>query len=79
MGGRGGKMKEHNESTLPKWAQKRLNDLRYEIERRESLKKLHGLLVEPNREWFTIPGPKVAERYVTLFSLHENNAHATIS
>lgn len=50
-------IKGHNISTLPKWAQGHINELEYEIRHRESLKQLHAVLSEPNRDWFTLPDP----------------------
>lgn len=45
--------KSHDEKKLPKWAQKRLDDLRYQIKMLQSLKKAHNVLND--KEWFTIP------------------------
>jgi hypothetical protein len=44
-------------SLLPKWAQRRIKDLEYEVQSREALKNLHSLLADKNRDWFTLPNP----------------------
>lgn len=52
-------MPQHDESTLPRWAQHRLEEARREVEeaRREveQLRAAHAVLL--NRRWFTIQGP----------------------
>jgi len=39
---------------LPKWAQRHIEDLNREIERRDGLVKAHALLCKEQREWFII-------------------------
>ena len=74
---------KHNEKKLPKWVQKRLEDLRWEIQQlthsMDELKKAHAVLID--REWQTIPGPtKYDEQdYYHLFTLHPNGAHPICS
>lgn len=45
-----------DESKLPKWAQKRLEELRFELDRLKAVEAAHA--VTAGREWFTIPGPQ---------------------
>lgn len=77
--------KEHNEATLPKWAQRRLaeerlksSDLRDELDR---TKAASAVLHE--REWFTLPGPTQNDEWpkdvIRLFVLSRNNAHPVCS
>lgn len=44
-------------SLLPKWAQRKIKDLEFEVQSREALKNLHGLLSDKDRDWFTLPNP----------------------
>lgn len=69
-------MKDHDETRLPKWAQERMTELRREVNRRDGLQKLHAVLCEPEREWFTIPGPPFNsdEKHRNLFVLSRNSA-----
>ncbi len=50
-------MKQHDETLLPIWAQKQLNDLRNTIQGLESYRKLHAVLSDKDRDWFTLPDP----------------------
>lgn len=50
-------MKEHNENTLPKWAQNRLVGLRDAIDSLEGLRKLSGFLADDERDWFVLTDP----------------------
>lgn len=67
----------HDETKLPKWAQDRLNGFRREIIGLEGLKKLHGLLADKDRDWFTIPGPipNAGKESITLHVFYPNHAH----
>jgi hypothetical protein len=47
----------HIIETLPKWAQSLIWDMEWEILHRESLKQLHTVLADPDRNWFTLPDP----------------------
>jgi len=69
-------MRDHDETKLPKWAQDRMTELRREVERRDGLQKLHYILCEPEREWFTFPGPSFGsgEEYRKLFLLNRDSA-----
>lgn len=42
----------HDESKLPKWAQRKLDELRMEISRLQVLGEAHAVLMD--REWFTL-------------------------
>lgn len=69
---------QHDESKLPKWTQKRLNDLRAEIRRLQALEEAHMVLQE--RRWFTLRDSTLKERSSTkLFVLYENGAHCVCS
>ena len=52
-------MKEnnHKESILPKWARQRLSSLRTTIYELESYRKMHAVLSDKERDWFTLPDP----------------------
>ncbi len=71
---------QHDEKSLPKWAQTIINDLRIELmfaqERRESVEAVNRIMCRPKREWFTIPGPKFneGEDHRDLFVLDRNRA-----
>lgn len=49
-------MAEHDESKLPKWAQERLNRLRFDLQEaktlRDGVEQAHSVLF--NRNWFTL-------------------------
>jgi hypothetical protein len=47
----------HDEDTLPIWARKRLSDLRNIVVELESYRKLHAILSDKDRDWFTLPNP----------------------
>ncbi|OGW44432.1 MAG: hypothetical protein A2Y66_01685 [Nitrospirae bacterium RBG_13_41_22] len=75
-------MKEHNEKTLQKWAQKRLNDLRWEFDKYktktddqiENLKMINAI-VDSNKHWFVIQGPPIdkGKEYTHLWIIHDND------
>ena len=46
----------HDESKLPKWAQKRLNDLRQEVASLENLKTIHAILSDKDPNWSSLTG-----------------------
>jgi len=50
-------MKEHNENTLPKWVQKKLNELRTTVRELETYRTMHAVLEDKERDWFTLPDP----------------------
>jgi hypothetical protein len=68
---------DHDETKLPKWAQKRLEDLRFEVDGLQGLKKLHGLLADKDRDWYTVPGPApdAGKESITLHVFYPNHAH----
>jgi len=70
-----------DETKLPKWAQKRLADLRLRIQRLERLREAHAVLKD--REWFVINGPvdpgEFPNDIIRLFVLSQNSAHAVCS
>lgn len=69
---------QYNESKLPKWAQKRLNDLRLEIQRLQALERAHCVL--HNRRWFVLNDSKAGQQpHTKLFVLYENGAHPVCS
>lgn len=76
-------MSKHDETKLPKWAQKQLADLRYELDSLNGRYERMGQAEEVlhNRDWFTIPGPrKEAEiESYSLFRLYTNGAHPVCS
>ena len=64
--------------TLPKWAQRHIQNLRREIDRRDSLVTAHSLLCEQNRDWFTIRGSK-RDGSMKLWLLNHDQPHAVCS
>ena len=68
----------YNEATLPKWAQKRLENMRHVIGRLEGLRSLHALLAEKRRSWFTLQGPPPRNKRETtkLWILDADNPYA---
>lgn len=46
---------QHDERTLPRWAQRRLRSLRLRVDALQSLRTAHSVLQD--RDWFTLPGP----------------------
>ncbi len=48
---------EPDESRLPVWARLRLKNLRNTIQELESYRKMHAVLVDKDRDWFTLPNP----------------------
>ncbi len=48
---------EHDDKMLPQWAQKQLSDLRATVQELESYRKLHAVLSDKDRDWFTLPDP----------------------
>lgn len=73
---------EEYEKKLPKWAQKKLEDMRRRIEDLERMREAHSVL--SNREWFTIHGPSQNDGdkkwdVRTLFFLHDNGTQAVCS
>jgi hypothetical protein len=78
--------RKHDESKLPKWAQKKLAEQRQEIKLLQSLKEAHAVL--DKREWFTIPGPPADKRgrssysgdnVYNLWTLSNSGAHPVCS
>lgn len=69
-------MKDHDETKLPKWAQERMAELRREVARCDGLQKLHHVMCEPERDWYTFPGPPFdsGEEYRKLFLLNRDSA-----
>jgi hypothetical protein len=73
--------REHDETTLPRWAQDRLASLRSTIEQQRqdlgALSVAHAVLSEGHR-WFIIPGPDFheGEERRGLFVLSRNQAVA---
>ena len=51
------KSKQYNESKLPIWAQLRIKNLRTTIQELESYRKMHAVLEDKERDWFTLPDP----------------------
>jgi hypothetical protein len=75
-------MKEEREKKLPKWAQKKLDEMRHRIEDLERMREANSVL--SNREWFTIQGPGLNDADKPwderkLFFLHENGAQPVCS
>ena len=70
----------HDEAKLPKWAQNRLTDLRHEIQALQSLKQIHAILCDRDRDWFTIRNI-VADGmdHNNLWVLHANNPQPVCS
>ena len=68
----------YDENKLPKWAKQRLEDLRHEIIALQSLKKLHALLSDKDRDWFVIKGPEpnTGEDHINLWVLYPNKPHS---
>jgi hypothetical protein len=46
-----------DESRLPKWVQKKIGDLQMTIQELEAYRKLHAVLSDKDRDWFTLPDP----------------------
>ena len=71
-------MATHEIRTLPKWAQKLLDDHHRELDRQrhelENTRKAHAVLT--NREWFVLSGPDFADKDEVrgLFVLSRNHA-----
>ena len=67
----------HKESTLPLWAQEKLNDLRLELEfskeKCENLQKAHDIL--KGKEWFKLTGPNPTDtdEYINLWTLTDHS------
>ena len=68
---------KHDETKLPKWAQIQIANLRREI---ESIKKIHAILSDQDRDWFQIRDvvPE-EEQSVTLWILRPNTPTAICS
>jgi hypothetical protein len=62
---------------LPKWAQKHISDLEWEVKRRDGLVNAHAVLCETDKSWFTIPNK--TEDVMTLWLLFKNCPHAVCS
>ena len=73
-------MTDRDESKLPKWAQVRMaalrSELRWASEKLETVQAMNRLMAEPQRDWFTIPGPALLddENERPLFVLDRNGA-----
>jgi hypothetical protein len=74
-------MKEHKIESLPKWAQDKILILEFEIQRRESLKQLHAVLADPDRDWFTLPDPVGGchEEHLNLWILDKDHPFSICS
>lgn len=71
----------HDESKLPKWAQERLADVRQTAadlrEELETIRLMNAVLQNPDRHWFTLPGPSEQTKDpepLVLFFLERNQA-----
>ena len=62
---------------LPKWAQKCIDDLIFEVNRRDGLVVAHGLLCDEKRDWFTIPNK--SEGTMHLWLLNKDRPHSICS
>ena len=73
--------KPHKLETLPKWAQYYINHLQCEIQRRESLKQLHAVLSDTDRDWFTLPDPVGGchEEHLNLWILDKDHPFSVCS
>ena len=73
--------KQLDETKLPKWAQTEISSLRDQIDELQTLKKLHGVLSNKNRDWYTIagPNPNVGEDHIRLWVLYPDQPHAVCS
>ena len=70
----------HDERKLPIWARKRIKDLEFKIERLQSLKNIHAILSDVDRDWFPISGPTLeGDDYITLWILNPNKPHPVCS
>ncbi len=49
--------KEHDEKVLPKWAQNRLEELRFAVKSLEGLRQLSNFLADDERDWFVLSDP----------------------
>ena len=67
--------KPHRLEVLPKWAQAYINVLLSEINHLQALKKLHSLLADKDRDWFTLPGPVNGcnQDHLSLWVLHTDD------
>lgn len=50
-------MQTHNIETLPKWAQDYITTLRRDIQSIRALERMHAILEDKERDWFTLPDP----------------------
>jgi hypothetical protein len=66
-----------DESKLPKWAQRTIDDLRREISSLQALKDMHAILSDPDRDWFPVRNVVADNEEVnTLWLLYPNEPHA---
>lgn len=75
-------MKEEREKHLPKWAQRKLEQMRVRIAALERMREAHDVL--SSREWFTIYGPGMNAGdtkldTLKLFTLTKDGAHCITS
>ena len=72
----------NDETKLPKWAQRKLNELRHEIKSLKALKDVYAILSDTKRDWFAVHGPKFNNNNnepLTLWVLYPNKPHAVCS
>ena len=67
----------HDIKKLPVWAQKLISDLEHKIGALNGLKEAHALLIDHDREWFTVPNN--AENPFRLWRFHHDMPTAVCS
>lgn len=64
----------HNIKKLPKWAQEHINCLENKIRDLQALEKMHAVLSDKDRNWFTIPSAAIDNWSHTNFYILKNNS-----
>ncbi len=69
--------KNHDIKTLPKWAQDKFSDLRFELEKAQkklsTIEDMNAIMCEPKRDWFTLPFYFKDYDYVHLWLLNHDH------
>ncbi|MFA5299876.1 MAG: hypothetical protein WC389_16955 [Lutibacter sp.] len=77
------KQELHDIKTLPKWAQKHINNLNYDINKlqnkMEAIQNMNAIMCEPKRDWFTLPFSFKDEKPVHLWLLNYDQPFSVCS
>ncbi len=68
---------KHNINKQPKWVQEHIKKLEREIDKLQALKQAHALLIDKDRDWFTIPNN--SDETMGLWIIHKDNPHRIAS